>query len=151
MWQAYWEEPCRQGQGWTTGLMLGGHDAVCDTFAVGVLPIYVCLFVFWLRWVFVTAHWLFSGCSKQGLLLSCGAGATHCRGFSCCRSWALGCSSSVVAAKGFVVLQHVESSWTRDRTWIPCIGRWILNHWTPREVPLHIPLTHLASAANSIL
>ena len=27
------------------------------------------------------------------------------------------------------------SSLTRDRTRIPFIGRWILNHWTTREVP----------------
>ena len=27
------------------------------------------------------------------------------------------------------------SSPTRDQTRIPCIGRWILNHWTTREVP----------------
>ena len=25
---------------------------------------------------------------------------------------------------------------TRDRTHVPCIERWILNHWTTREVPL---------------
>ena len=24
---------------------------------------------------------------------------------------------------------------TRGRTWVPCIGRWILNRWTTREVP----------------
>ena len=28
------------------------------------------------------------------------------------------------------------SSWTRDRTCIPCVGRWILNHWITREGPL---------------
>ena len=28
------------------------------------------------------------------------------------------------------------SSSTRDRTWVPCLGKWILNHWTTREVPL---------------
>ena len=28
------------------------------------------------------------------------------------------------------------SSVTRDRTRSPCIGRWNLNHWTTREVPL---------------
>ena len=27
------------------------------------------------------------------------------------------------------------SSPTRDRTRVPCIGRWILDHWTTREVP----------------
>ena len=28
------------------------------------------------------------------------------------------------------------SSPTRNRTRIPCIGRWILKHWTTREVPV---------------
>ena len=28
------------------------------------------------------------------------------------------------------------SSPTRDRAPVPCIGRWILYHWTTREVPL---------------
>ena len=28
------------------------------------------------------------------------------------------------------------SSQTRDLTGIPCIARWILNHWTTREVPI---------------
>ena len=34
-----------------------------------------------------------------------------------------------------VALRHVESSWTRDQTCIPCIGRQILNHCATREVP----------------
>ena len=29
------------------------------------------------------------------------------------------------------------SSLTRDRTCIPCTGRWLLNHWTFREVPIN--------------
>ena len=33
-----------------------------------------------------------------------------------------------------VAPQHVESSWTRDRTCVPCIGRQILIHCTTREV-----------------
>ena len=28
----------------------------------------------------------------------------------------------------------VKSSWTRDRTHVPCIGLWILYHWTTRQV-----------------
>ena len=36
--------------------------------------------------------------------------------------------------RGWVAPQHVESSWIRDRALVPCIGRWILNHWTTREV-----------------
>ena len=30
------------------------------------------------------------------------------------------------------------SSQTRDRTQVPCIGRWILNHWTPKVLKYHI-------------
>ena len=36
---------------------------------------------------------------------------------------------------GLVAPQHVGSSQTWDGTHVPCIGRWILNHWTIREVP----------------
>ena len=32
------------------------------------------------------------------------------------------------------------SSQTRDWTHIPCIARWILNHWTTREVPVLVTL-----------
>ena len=35
---------------------------------------------------------------------------------------------------GLVALWQVESSRTRDGTWVPCIGRQILNHRTTREV-----------------
>ena len=35
---------------------------------------------------------------------------------------------------GLIASWHVGSSLTRDQTRMPCIGRWILNHWTPREV-----------------
>ena len=31
----------------------------------------------------------FSGCGEQGLLSSCGAQASDCSGFSCCRAGAL--------------------------------------------------------------
>ena len=31
-------------------------------------------------------------------------------------------------------LCHVESPWTRDRTHVPCFGRWILYCWTTRDV-----------------
>ena len=29
----------------------------------------------------------------------------------------------------------MRSSWTRDRSRVPCFGRKILNHWTTKEVP----------------
>ena len=35
-------------------------------------------------------HRLFSSCGEPGLLPSCGARASHCGGFSCCRAQALG-------------------------------------------------------------
>ena len=34
---------------------------------------------------------------------------------------------------GLVTLRHVGSSLSRDQTHVPCIGRWILNHWTTKE------------------
>ena len=34
------------------------------------------------------------------------------------------------------VFGTVESSWTRDQTCVPCIGRGILKHCTTREVPI---------------
>ena len=34
---------------------------------------------------------------------------------------------------GLVALRHVGSSWTRARTHVPYIGRWILNHCASRE------------------
>ena len=36
---------------------------------------------------------------------------------------------------GLVTPRHVGSSHTWDGTHVPCIGRWILNHWTIRKVP----------------
>ena len=38
---------------------------------------------------------------------------------------------------GLAALEPVGSSWTRDRTCVPSIGRWIFNHWTAREAPGH--------------
>ena len=56
----------------------------------------------------------FSGCGEQGLLC-CGARASHCGGFSCCREQALGAQASVVVACGLSscgswALQHRLSS-----------------------------------------
>ena len=35
---------------------------------------------------------------------------------------------------GLVALWHGGSSGSRARNPVPCIGRWILNHWATREV-----------------
>ena len=72
---------------------------------------------------------------RAGSTLRCGAQASHCRGFSCCRARALGVQASVVVAHSLVAPWHAGSSQTRDRTRVPCIGRRILNHCAAREVP----------------
>ena len=43
---------------------------------------------------------VFSNCSEGGLLSSCGAQASHCSSFSCCRAQALGVQASIVTAHG---------------------------------------------------
>ena len=63
--------------------------------------------------------WLLStGFSPQRLLLLLSTDS---------RAW-----GSVVAA---LAPQCVESSWTRDRTCLPCVSGRILNHWTTRKFP----------------
>ena len=37
----------------------------------------------------------------------------------------------------WVAWWYAESSWTRDRTHVPCIGRWVLIHCTTREILFH--------------
>ena len=77
---------------------------------------------------------------------------SSCGGFSRCRAQALGMQASVAAARGSVDAAHRRSGcaaqaylpqglWDLPRPdvdWspVPCIGGWILNHWTTREVPL---------------
>ena len=53
-----------------------------------------------------------------------------CAGFSL--QWLL-----LLRGTGSVTLWQVDSSWTRDQTHAPCIGKWILNHWTTGEI-LHL-------------
>ena len=36
---------------------------------------------------------------------------------------------------GLSLCTHVASSQTRGWTRVPCFGRWVLHHWTTREVP----------------
>ena len=78
---------------------------------------------------------------------SCGVRASRCSSFSCWRAQALGhagfssCSTQALEYRlqqlwytGLVALQYAGSSWTRDWTCVPCIGRQTLNHWTTRDV-----------------
>ena len=65
---------------------------------------------------------------------------SRCTVFSSCRMQAqqLQLAGSRAQAQlwrmALVALQHVESSWTRDQTHVPCTGRQILIHCTNREV-----------------
>ena len=82
---------------------------------------------FWLCCVFIAAHGLALVAAREGfslwwLLLVWSTGS---------RAWA-----QLLWRVGLVAPQHVECSWTRDRTLVPCLGRQILNHWTTREVPV---------------
>ena len=79
-------------------------------------------------------HAAFLYSQQAGATPRCGVQASRRGGFSCgaqaLGAWASGVSACLVA------LRHVGSSWTRDRTSVPCIARWILNHWTTGE-PWH--------------
>ena len=68
------------------------------------------------------------GFSLRWLLLVRNTGS-RLEGFSSCSTWA-----QQLWCQGLVALQHVESSWTRDQTCVPCIGRRIPIHCTTGEV-----------------
>ena len=103
-------------------------------------------FFFWLCWASCCAL-AFSDGGEPGAPLHCSVRASHCGSFSCCRAQTLGLMGSVLGSsqarehwlsscgeRALVALQHVGSSWTRDRTQVPCVGKWILKYWTTRKV-----------------
>ena len=58
-----------------------------------------CLSVyFWLHWVLIAGPGL-SLVAMSGATLRCGARDSHCGGFSCCRTRALGTQASVIVAR----------------------------------------------------
>ena len=71
-------------------------------------------------------------------------------GFSSCGSQALelGLRS---CGSGLVALRLVESSWTRVQTRVPCIGRWILIHYTTGKSCVAFLMHTLNSSVFSIL
>ena len=99
----------------------------------------------------VASESLHSGASmNSGLCFGCAGSSLLCR-FSLvaaspdyslgemCGLLSLQSMSSKVLAQqlwctGLVVRRHVGSSWIRDGTPVPCIHRWILNHWTASAV-----------------
>ena len=79
--------------------------------------------------------WAFSSCVR--MFSSWGLWASHCSGFSCCRAQAVGRTGFSITdvVTSLVALWHVQSSQTRDWTYVPCTGRWILRHCSTRGVP----------------
>ena len=59
-------------------------------------------------------------------------------GLHCCMHAFFSCSQRGLLLQlwcaGLVATQNVGSSWTKDQTHVPCIGKWILNQWTTRDV-----------------
>ena len=118
------------------------------------LYLFIYLFIYWLRWVFVAVRRLslvvasggysslrYVDFSLRWLLLLWSTGSRHV-GFSCCgmqaqQLWLVGSRAQAqqLWLTGLVAPWHVGSSWTRARTCVPCIGRRILNHCATREVP----------------
>ena len=79
--------------------------------------------------------WALPSCGERGPLSSCDMWASHCSGFSCGREQALGKAGFSSCGIWAYCLVACGTSWTRDLTRVPCIGRWILNHCTDREAP----------------
>ena len=98
---------------------------------------------FWLHWVFDAFAQTFSSWSEWGLLFTVVCGllivtavffwlwSTDSR-----HSGLNSCSMQAPSLwyTGLVASQHVESSWTRNRTSVCCIGRWTFIHCTTRGV-----------------
>ena len=72
----------------------------------------------WSQYLGLSRQWLLS-------LWSIGSAVTTAGSRAQAQLWRTG-----LAAPG-----HVGSSWTRDQTRVPCVGRWVLIHRATREVP----------------
>ena len=72
---------------------------------------------------------------ERGLRFSWGAPASHC-GVLLRSTGYRAHGLQWLQPAGLVAPRHMESPWTRDQICVPCIGRWLLNHWTTREVLL---------------
>ena len=88
-------------------------------------------------WVFVAVTGLSLVAASRTTLPGCSEQASHCSGFSGCRAQtleSLGFNSCVA----WVLLPWGMWSdpWSRDQTYVLCTGKWILNNWTTREVPI---------------
>ena len=93
---------------------------------------------------------------RAGTTLRCGARASHCCDFSCCRARVLGAWASAVVAGGLqsagsVVVAHgLSCSLACGIFPCPCIGRQILNHCATREA-LYIFFYAISHEIGSVL
>ena len=61
-------------------------------------------------------------------------------------SLVVACGLSSCSARAWLLYRMGDLSSLRgDRTRIPCLARWILNHWTTREIPKVRVLIELGS------
>ena len=96
-------------------------------------------------------HRHFSSCGEQGLLSSCGARASRCRGFFCCRAQTLGHKGSVLWHTGLVAPWHVGSSWTRDRTLSSAVAGRFFTTETPGKLQRIILILYVGDVFPSCL
>ena len=108
------------------------------------------LFFFYFIYLFWAAlglcfAWAFSSCSEWGLLfivlcrlliVVASLAVVHRLQAHGLSTWAHRPQSQAqqLWPTNLVAQQHVESSWSRDQTHVPCIGRQILIHFTTRKV-----------------
>ena len=90
---------------------------------------------FWLLQSLVATPWAFSSYGEQGLLSSSGAGLLTVMASLVAEQGSRVLGLQQLWPMGLAALHHMESSNTRDQTCLPCIGRWILNHWTTMGSP----------------
>ena len=115
------------------------------------IKIKICFFK---KIIYVWLHWLFIALFGLSLIVASRVYSLWCTGFPL--QWLLllwSTGSRLVGFNGWstraqrlwcmdlVALRHVTSSWTRDWTRVPCIGRQILMYCTTREVQIFIWLT----------
>ena len=96
------------------------------------------IFYFQLHWVFVAAHGLSlaagSRCYYPVVLQEFLTAVASVLEHSLQRAWA-----QQLWCRGLAAPRHVESSQSSDQTYIPCVGRLILNHWATRKVHFCFP------------
>ena len=102
---------------------------------------YLFVYCLWLCWVFVAvcglspdalsgAYSLVTMCqllTKAACLVGSKSSSVH--GLQQLQLEGSRAQAQQLWSTGLVASWHVESSWTRDRTNVPCIGRQTLNQW----------------------